>query len=88
MLAYILADRNKWINCFLTGVATLDQLKENLEDFRSCVALTEEQCVELDAAIGKLPEQFLNPHLWPKKKVFIDAHLRGPMDGPAESGSK
>jgi spore coat polysaccharide biosynthesis protein SpsF (cytidylyltransferase family)/aryl-alcohol dehydrogenase-like predicted oxidoreductase len=61
-LAYVRAKR--WIDGVLVGVATHDQLMENLRMFTR-PPLDGDGCAEVEAAFDGLPEALLNPALWP-----------------------
>jgi spore coat polysaccharide biosynthesis protein SpsF len=59
--AYVRAQ--PWITSVVVGCETLEQLNENLRLF--CLPkLSEEQCVELDGALARAPENLLNPSKW------------------------
>ncbi len=56
----------KWIDGIVVGMETEQQLDSNL---RLCVRppLSAEDCGEIERRILPVPEQLLNPALWPKK---------------------
>ena len=57
-----------FVNGIVLGVDNLDQLKENIETFKSA-QLTTEQRVEVEKEFSSetVPVTLLNPNLWPKK---------------------
>jgi spore coat polysaccharide biosynthesis protein SpsF len=54
-----------WIQSLVIGVETQQQLGELAALFEQA-PLRPEQCAELNAALPRVPEQLLNPGLWPK----------------------
>ena len=65
-LSYVRAQ--PWIDTVVVGMETLQQLQNNIELFAQS-ALTLPECVAIREALTELPEAFLNPALWPKRKV-------------------
>jgi spore coat polysaccharide biosynthesis protein SpsF len=63
-LAY--ARAQEWIDGVVVGMETEAQLESNL---RLCVRppLSPEDCAQIERRIPAMPEQLLNPALWPKK---------------------
>jgi len=76
VLAYCRSERHRWIHSFLWGIVTVAQLQENLADLEARAPLSEDECRSVDAEVGCLeeagclPEELLNPHLWPKRNVI------------------
>ena len=62
-LAFVRGHRQ--IHGVVIGLETVAQLERNLSLFAK-PALTPEQCAALAARLPRLPEQLLNPALWPK----------------------
>jgi aryl-alcohol dehydrogenase-like predicted oxidoreductase len=61
--AYVRAQ--PWIHGALVGVATHDELMENVALFGR-PPLPPEACARVESAFGELPETLLNPALWPR----------------------
>ena len=64
---YSLAEHNNWIDYFLCGVETLEQLQQNVDAFETTVPFTPEEVEMIHDLVGKVPEDFLNLARWPKK---------------------
>ena len=64
-LAYLRAQG--WINGIVVGMESEDQLESNVRLFAKA-PLTLDQCATAEEVLPKLPEQFLNPALWPPAK--------------------
>jgi len=60
-LAYVRAQ--PWITSLVVGCETMNQLKQNLELFRT-PALTAEQCAQIERSLPKAPQMLLNPSKW------------------------
>jgi aryl-alcohol dehydrogenase-like predicted oxidoreductase len=53
-----------WIDGVVVGMETSDQLETDLHLFIQ-PPLTASECEEIERRVPKLPEQLLNPALWP-----------------------
>lgn len=63
-LAYVRAQ--DWIDGIVLGMGCLNQLQENVELY-SRPPLTHDQCRQIEKALPEIPEQLINPALWPGK---------------------
>lgn len=66
-LAYLRAQ--DWIDGIVVGMESEEQLDSNVRLFAK-PALTPEQCATAEEVLPQLPEQFLNPALWPVQQVI------------------
>lgn len=63
------ARSQSWIDCLVIGMENIQQLDNNVELFQN-PPLTADECAKIEEAFHNLPEQILNPALWPKEKEF------------------
>lgn len=55
-----------WIDCLVMSMETIDQIELNVSLFQNSL-LNAKECEEIEEAFPDLPEELLNPALWPRK---------------------
>ena len=67
-LCFAYARAQDWLAGIVVGAETADQMAENIELFRSPAMTREEVAEALDRIPQEVPEQLLNPALWPRSQ--------------------